>query len=286
MDDKMEIEVEGENTQVEVVEEPQTTVEADIPEDEIAQYSAKVQKRIQQLTAARHDERRGKEDAIREREAALAYAKQIADENAKMKELLSKGETTLLKTMQAATEKELEDFKAKYKEALYTGDADKIASAQENFSRAIMRAERAKSIRQETPVEQQAEPQPVDKRAEKWKNDNKWFGQEGQPGVDDEMTHFAMGVHKKLVRERGQMYAATDEYYERIDARMREKFPEYFGQQGEHKRSATVVTPTSRSVPSKKIRITASEANMAKRLGVPLEEYAKNVAKLREQGKL
>ena len=286
MDDKMEIEVEGENTQVEVVEEPQTTVEADIPEDEIAQYSAKVQKRIQQLTAARHDERRGKEDAIREREAALAYAKQIADENAKMKELLSKGETTLIKTMQAATEKELEDFKAKYKEALYTGDADKIASAQENFSRAILRAERAKSVRSETQAEQSTEAQQVDKRAEKWKNDNKWFGQEGQPGVDDEMTHFAMGVHKKLVRERGQMYAATDEYYERIDARMREKFPEYFGQQGEHKRSATVVTPTSRSVPSKKIRITASEANMAKRLGVPLEEYAKNVAKLREQGKL
>ena len=187
MDDKMEIEVEGDNTQVEVVEEPRAFVENDIPEDEIAQYSAKVQKRIQQLTAARHDERRVKEDAIREREAALAYAKQIADENAKLKERLSTGETTLIKTMQVATEKELEDFKTKYKEALYTGDADKIAAAQENFSRAIMRAERAKSIRSEAQVEQQLESQPVDKRAERWKNDNKWFGQEGQPGVDDEI---------------------------------------------------------------------------------------------------
>jgi hypothetical protein len=104
------------------------------------------------------------------------------------------------------------------------------------------------------------------------------------------MTFFAMGLHKKLTRENGDQYALTDEYYEKINSRVREKFPEYFGSQDEPreevKRPASVVAPATRSSPPKKLKLTQSEANTAKRLGVPLEEYAKQVAKLRMEGKI
>ena len=301
---KIEVEVEGDSVEVEI--ENDTPIEdqgvnklksdpTDIPDDEISQYSDSVKKRIMQLTHSRHDERRAKEEAIREREAAIAYAKQIADENNKLKEKLSTGETTLIKTMQVASEKDLDDAKRKYKEALYTGDADKIATAQEEFSKAVIKAEKVKQFKpapqeQLQTVETQAYNQPhIDTKAERWKNENPWFGQSGSAGVDDEMTYFAMGLHKKLTRDHGDHYASTDEYYERINARMREKFPEYFGKQtgqDTYRRSASVVAPASRSSPPKKLRLTQSEANTAKRLGVPIQEYAKQLAKLRMEGKL
>ena len=306
IESKVEVEIEGDQVEIEIENDappqdrnatPLKSDPADIPEDEIRQYSDNVKKRIQQLTHARHDERRTKEEAIREREAAVAYAKQIADENAQLKAKLNTGETTLIKTMQIATEKELDDAKRKYKEALYTGDAEKIATAQEEFSKAVIKAEKVKGFKpaaQENlqPVENQAYNQPtqfIDPKADRWKRQNSWFGQPGDPGVDDEMTYFAMGLHKKLTREHGEQFAVTDEYYERIDARMKEKFPEYFGRQAEpefQRRPATVVAPASRSSPPKKIKLTASEASMAKRIGVPLEEYAKQMAKLRMEGKL
>jgi len=302
----IEVEVEGDNVEIEIENDtppedrgvnPIKSDPSEIPDDEIRQYSDNVKKRIQQLTHSRHDERRAKEEAIREREAAIAYAKQIADENAKLKEKLSTGETTLIKTMQVATEKELDEAKRKYKEALYTGDADKIATAQEEFSKAVIKAEKVKGFKpaqQENlqPVENQPYNPPqqhIDTKAERWKNENPWFGQSGSAGVDDEMTYFAMGLHKKLTRDHGDHYASTDEYYERINARMREKFPEYFGKQAEpetYRRPASVVAPASRSSPPKKLKLTQSEANTAKRLGVPIQEYAKQLAKLRREGKL
>ncbi len=307
---KIEVEVEGEGaTEIEIVDDtPESDRNAtpiksdpeDIPDDEIRQYSDNVKKRIQQLTHARHDERRAKEEALREREAAIAYAKQIADENNKLKEKLTTGESTLIKTMQVATEKELDEAKRKYKEALYTGDADKITTAQEELSKAVIKAEKVKGFKpaaqeqlqmaENQTYNQPSPPQYIDNRASRWKASNPWFGQSGEPGVDDEMSHFAMGVHKKLTREHGDHYAATDEYYERIDARMREKFPEYFGKQAGpesyRKPASSVVAPATRSSPPKKLKLTASEANAARRIGVPLETYARELAKLRMEGKL
>jgi len=300
--DRLEVEIEGQPVEVEIEDDrpdqdknisPIKSDPTEIPEDEIRQYSDNVKKRIQQLTHARHDERRVKEEAIREREAALAYAKQIADENARLKEKLTTGESTLIKTMQVASEKDLDEAKRKYKEALYTGDADKIATAQEEFSKAVIKSEKVKQFKPVAPEQLQNTDNPtynqVDNKAVRWKSSNPWFGQPGDPGVDDEMTYFAMGLHKKLTRDHGDHYAATDEYYEKINSRMREKFPEYFGERAEpetYKKPATVVAPASRSSPPKKVKLTASEASMAKRIGVPLEEYARHVAKLRMEGKI
>jgi len=99
-----------------------------------------------------------------------------------------------------------------------------------------------------------------------------------------------MGLHKKLTREYGEQYALTDEYYEKINSRIKEKFPEKFGEQDEPdekpRRPASVVAPATRSSPPKKLKLTASEAAAARRIGVPLEKYAMELAKLRMEGKL
>lgn len=309
---KIEVEVEGEGApEVEIVDDrpeadrnatPLKADPSDIPEDEIKNYSENVKKRIQHLKHGYHDERRAKEEAFREREAAIAYAKQIADENAKLKEKLTSGESTLIKTMQFATEKELSEAERSYKEALDSQDSDRILNAQKALNVAMLKADRVKSFKPQAPTQQQQLPQEqtpvynppqntyVDRKADEWKNQNPWFGQSGQPGVDDEMTFFAMGLHRKLTRERGDQYALTDEYYEKINSRIREKFPEYFGIQDEPKeetrRPASVVAPATRSSPPKKLKLTASEANAARRIGVPLETYARELAKLRMEGKL
>ncbi len=309
---KIEVEVEGEGpSEVEIVDDrpeadknatPLKADPSDIPDDEIKQYSENVKKRIQHLKHGYHDERRAKEEAFREREAAIAYAKQIAEENSKLKEKLSTGETTLIKTMQLATEKELAEAERSFKEALDSQDSDRILNAQKVLNHAMLKADRVKSFKPQTPTQQQQLPQEqtpaynppqdtyVDRKADDWKRQNPWFGQSGQPGVDDEMTFFAMGMHRKLTRERGDQYALTDEYYEKINSRIREKFPEYFGIQDEPKeetrRPASVVAPATRSSPPKKLKLTASEANAARRIGVPLETYARELAKLRMEGKL
>ena len=306
-EEKFEVEVEGDATDIEIVDDrpeadknatPLKADPSDIPDDEIKQYSDNVKKRIQHLKHGYHDERRAKEEAQREREAAIAYAKHIADENAKLKEKLTTGESTLIKTMQFATEKEVSEAERQYKEALDSQESDRILAAQKALNAAMLKADRVKNFK---PPAQNLQPEQTqvynppqntyqDRKAERWKSDNPWFGQSGQPGVDDEMTFFAMGLHKKLTRENGDQYALTDEYYEKINSRIREKFPEYFGVQDEPKeetrRPASVVAPATRSSPPKKLRLTQSEANTAKRLGVPLEEYAKQVAKLRMEGKI
>jgi len=302
-EDHIEVEVEGED--VEIVDDrpeadknatPLKTDPSEIPDEEIRQYSENVKKRIQHLKHGYHDERRAKEEAQREREAAIAYAKQIAEENSQLKEKLSTGESTLIKTMQFATEKELTEAERAFKEALDSQDSEKILKAQKALNVAMFKSDRVKGFKPQqlpptqTPVYNPQQEVPVDRRAESWKNQNPWFGQSGQPGVDDEMTFFAMGLHKKLTRERGDQYALTDEYYERINSRVREKFPEYFGIQDgpkeETKRPASVVAPATRSSPPKKLKLTQSEANTAKRLGVPLKDYAEQVAKLRMEGKI
>ena len=301
-EEKFEFEVEGEPTEIEIVDDrpdedknttPLKSDPSEIPDDEIKQYSENVKKRIQHLKHGYHDERRAKEEAQREREAAIAYAKQIADENAKLKEKLTTGESTLIKTMQFATEKELSEAERQFKEALESQESERILAAQKALNVAMLKSDRVKSFKpplpnEQTPVYNPPQNTYQDRKAEKWKSDNPWFGQSGQPGVDDEMTFFAMGLHKKLTRENGDQYALTDEYYEKINSRVREKFPEYFGDQDEpkQKRPASVVAPATSSSPPKKLRLTQSEANTAKRLGVPLEEYAKQVAKLRMEGKI
>lgn len=265
--------------------EPMETAPEDPSEDELQQYSESVRKRIQKFSRGYHDERRRAEAALREREEALRLAKAMMDENNRLKGSLNKGQEALINQAKAAIELEIEKAKRKYKEAYDAGDSDALVSAQDELTAAKIKADRINSFKptplqkEESVVErQQNVPAPrVDSKALAWKDENRWFGS------DDEMTSFALGLHTKLVKS--GVDPQSDEYYEKIDSRMRQVFPDAFDSPDDTDRvkpsraaKSSVVAPATRSTASKKIVLTQSQVNIAKRLGVPLDAYAKQVA--------
>lgn len=266
----------------------------EVTEEELAQYSEAVQKRIKQFTRGYHDERRRAEAAEREREEAVRYAKQVSEQYNRAQEMLSQGEKVFLEQAKKATEAEITVATRAYKDAYENGDADALAKAQQQLTSAQVALDRINTYRPaQNPVQNQEKqvynPQPAHKpdvpqpsrRDLAWQDDNPWFG------TDEEMTSFAMGVHEKLVRE--GIEPSTKEYYARVDARMRKVFSDYFEDDSEtdppppqktEKRAASVVAPATRSTGPKKIRLTSTQVALAKRMGISLEEYAKQVAKL------
>ena len=263
---------------------PLETAPEDPTDDELAQYSESVKQRIQKFTKGYHDERREKERALREREEALRLAQAIVEENKRLKGSLNKGQEALLTQAKMTVGFELEQAKRKYKEAYDSGDADALVEAQENLTAAKIKADKIANFAptplqtQESPVEQQQfiQAPPPDNKALAWQRQNRWFGD------DEEMTSFALGLHQKLVRS--GVDPQSEEYYERIDSRMRQVFPDAFSPDDSDKAEkpsrakASVVAPATRSTASKKIVLTQTQVNIAKRLGVPLELYAKKVA--------
>jgi hypothetical protein len=273
---------------------PAESAATDFEDAELAQYSENVQKRIKKLSRLRHEERRVRESAEKDREEALRLAQTMWQENQQLRDRLSKGETVLAGTVNTAATAELESAKRELKEAMEAYDADKIVEAQEKLNRAVLRTEQAKQFQartarpaqpqQQSEARQQQVQQPaparVDPQAASWQAENPWFGDPEH----EEMTAFAVGLHNRLTRERGPAYATTQEYYEQINARVRDTFPTYFGGQGTeprgNQRPATVVAPATRSVPSKQITLTKRQADIARRLNVPLDLYAKQLAAL------
>ena len=174
--------------------------------------------------------------------------------------------------------------KRAYKAAYEAGDADKLLDAQEKLTNAKIKTDRLDNFRppalqqQETPVQTeeiqgQTAPAPiVDERANDWATSNTWFGE------DDEMTSLALGLHNRLVKE--GVNPQSDDYYVKIDSRMREIFPDKFedGEPEQRKRRTNVVAPATRSTAPKKIRLTQTQVTIAKRLGLTPEQYAKQVA--------
>jgi hypothetical protein len=176
-----------------------------------------------------------------------------------------------------------------YREAYDSGDTDKLLEAQEKMTDAKLKLQRVnsfvpqKALQEEEfdvkiPQTAQQRPQP-DTKARSWQENNTWFGQ------DDEMTSLALGLHEKLVKENGMAYATTDEYYKRIDATMRKRFPENFGEEEQQEttqrvnKPSNVVAPATRSTSSKKIKLKASQVQLAKKLGLTPEQYAAEFAK-------
>ena len=256
----------------------------EITEEELEDYSEKVRKRIKHFSKGYHDERRAKEQAFRERQELETYAKKLVEENNNLKSSHSKNQTVLLDQAKRTAESELTQAKSAYKEAYEAGEADAVVEAQEKLTAAKIRTDRLNNIQlplqeDQTTVKedntQESTPVKVDEQAKEWAKANTWFGS------DDEMTSFALGLHNKLVKQ--GMDPQSDEYYEAIDGRMREIFPDNFGgvekpDRKTSKRRANVVAPATRSTSPKKVVLTQTQVSLAKRLGVPLEEYAKQVA--------
>ena len=256
----------------------------DITDEELEDYSDKVRKRIQHFSKGYHDERRAKEASQRERQEMESYAKSLVDENTKLKGSVEKNQTALLEQAKKNSAIEILSAKRSYKRAYEAGDADKLLDAQEKLTNAKIKADKLSNFKAEplqeaeVPVQipQQQSQTVVDTKASDWAAENSWFGD------DDEMTAYAMGVHSKLVKQ--GVDTESDEYYESINARMRNTFPEEFGEIEEEpedkpsKRKSNVVAPATRSTAPKKVRLTQTQVAIAKKLGVPLELYAKKVA--------
>ena len=275
----------------------------DPTDDELSSYDEKVQSRIKKFTRGYHDERRAKETAVREREAAEVFARQVYEENQRLKGQLKTGSEVFIEQNKSTAQMSLDAAKKKYKEAYESGDSDGVADAQMEITKATLRIDRAEQMRpidepEIAPPPQQAGKSNVSPRTQKWIDSNSdWFG------ADDEMTMAAMGLDRKLKKEYGDGYAGTEEYFRTIDKTMRKRFPEHFTDDQSHEvddtsyqsqtpdeddrptRRATKptspVAPATRSTPPNRIRLKASEAAIARRLGVPIEEYAKQVANLK-----
>ena len=177
----------------------------EVTEEELGDYSDKVRNRIKHFSKGYHDERRAKEQALREREELERYAQQLVAENKGLKTSQGKNQTVLLEQAKRGTAGELEVAKREYKEAYEAGDSEAVIEAQEKLTVAKIKADRLDNIRLPTlqddgsPVEEvntQPAPVPVDDRANEWAVANPWFGS------DDEMTSYVLGLHSKLVTTR------------------------------------------------------------------------------------
>lgn len=264
-------------------------------EREIQDYSDNAQKRIKAVKFEFHEERRAKENALRQSEEAIRYAENVARQNAELQESLRTSNTVLVEQYGARSEAELEKARADFKEAYEGGETDALLEAQERL--ATLHAERVGTMRQapsEPYVQQESQPQPQqqqrqgtpDVRSTQWLRENGWFQQKGS----EDMTGYAIGLHQKLVAG-GLNPQIHEEYYTRIDQGMRAVFPDKFsdadlGSTGTRppvvthtKRKPPVGGPSRGGVPPRKVQLTATAVALAKRLGLTNKQYAAQVAK-------
>ena len=248
-------------------------------EDELNEYSDGVKKRIDKLTYRMRE-------AERQREEAVKLAKQMAEQNAQLQTKLQSSDSTLVNEYATRVESQKEQARKALKEAQELGDAEAIALATEAVAKTSLEEQNAQRLKQrqqrpaaqqpqqavQQPQQQNLQPAPVDPRAEEWAEENPWFGE------NEGMTYAAMGIHQKLLGE--GVPQNTKHYYQRVDSEMRELFPQQFADETKNVKSP--VAGASRGVGSAKkgsrsVKLTPSQIAIAKRVGVPLEEYAKYV---------
>jgi len=300
-DDDFQLEIEDDTPPEDRGRKPAATPPEDPTEDELASYDEKVQARIKKFTRGYHDERRAKESAEREREAAEEFARQVFEENKRLQQQLATGSKAFIETSKSAAEVELEAAQKKYKDAYEAGNADELVAAQTAIAKATLKLDKAEGMKPIEVEEREFKTAPksdepkVSPRTKAWLETNSdWFG------ADDEMTMAAMGLDKRLQKEYGADYIGTEDYFKTIDRTMRKRFPEHFGEQSHEddepskkvepdedesprraqKQYASPVAPASRSTPPNRIKLKQSQVALARKLGITPEQYAKQVALL------
>lgn len=286
-DDKPEIEVVDDTPEADRNRPPMAEPPKEVTDEELAKYDEGVRKRIQHFTKGYHEERRAKEAAQREKDEAIRIAQQLVEENKKLKGSLSQGQNALLEQAKKVVANELDEAKRKYKNAYESGDPDALVEAQELLTSAKIKAERVNNFKpapvqeekNEVQILQQTQQAPqVDPKLRAWQDENPWFG------PNKRMTAFALGLHEELVAD--GISAGSDDYYAAIDKEMRSRFPDVFESGQTEKpenaspspKKSNVVAPATRSTAPRKIVLTKSQVEIAKRLNVPLELYARKVA--------
>lgn len=272
---------------------------SELTDEELSQHNAKVQQRLRHFSKSYHDERRDKEQAQREANELRGVVTQLLEDKKRLLGDNTQRMGMLVDQAKKAAETELTAATENFRRAYETGDPEAVVKAQQRLTTATVRFEQATRLRKPTlqppetpvkvpPTQPQAAPiAPPDEKANKWLEANTWFG------VDKEMTAFALGLHNKLVND-DRVDPKSDEYYSRINKRMREVFPSEFGTAAptapaaqktpEPETEESVVAPVTRSVGSKKYRLTKTQVALARELNIPLETYAKNAAALERKG--
>jgi len=269
--------------EVEVVEteqkEEQTETKEEQKEDELESYSKNVQTRIKKLTEKYRKEERDREEAVR-------ISQKLLEENKQLKQRMDSLDQGYLSEYGTRLESQEEQAKRAYSEAHQAGDSEKMFEAQKALSKISIEQERYRLAKNqsemvktqaevEQPVAQSQQPQQkVSPKAKTWAEKNEWFGD------DEVMTQAAFVVHNKLIQEEG-FDPESDEYYSEIDRRMRTEFPHKFEKQktssGVQVASANSTASRSTQQKRRSVKLSPSQIAIAKKLGVPLEEYAKYV---------
>jgi hypothetical protein len=266
----------------------------DLPDDdELENYSEGVKKRISKLKYEFHEERRAKEEALRIREEAIKFAETTRREAEALRKQLSEGQNVVVTHAKARVETQLEQAKVAFKQAYEAGDADAMLEAQSkltNLNNELYRLSNYKPapVQVSTPAPQPAPvtsspqvPKPP-QRALEWAQSNPWFQ------TDTEMTGYAFGVHERLVKSGVDPNSET--YYSQIDAAIRSRFPEKFGEAEEVKtpprQAGSVVAPAARATSKnpRKIVLTTTQVALAKRLGLTPQQYAAQLMKEKTNG--
>lgn len=282
-----EVEVAEEETQEEQAE--QETVEQaseeeeeqkDEKEEELDQYSKNVRDRISKITQKYRDEEA-------QRIAAVEFAQKVKEQNDELRQRLTALDQSYVGEFGTRIQSQIDAAKVAYQKAYDEGDADAMFEAQKNLSRLALeeaqveqakkrqeqQAAAPKQEQQQQQPQQQAAPKP-DPKAEAWASKNEWFGQ------DQTMTYAAFGIHRQLIEDEG-FDPSSDEYYTELDRRVRSEFPQKFGgSKDKGPRVASAESTASKSSTKKgrrTVKLTPSQIQIAKRLNVPLEEYAKYV---------
>ena len=263
--------------------------EPEVPsDDEIDKYSAGVQKRINKLKFEAQEQERQKLEAHKLQEEALRYAQQIKAENEKLKQSLDQGEATLIDQAKGRITAELDKAKTAYKAAYESGDPDALLAAQEQLSAMQNEQYRVNTYKPQPRVQAEPTPQPQyaqqtpqvprpDDRALNWAKNNKWFE------TDSEMTGYAYGLHEKLVKS--GIDPRTEQYYNEIDSAVRRVFPDRFddGQVEEpapqRQNGSVVAAPSKSTKKPRTVRLSSTQASLAKRLGLSNEQYAAQLLK-------
>ncbi len=282
------VEVEEDTSaELEVVEEKEEKEEKEEPEskeEELEQYSKSVQNRINKLT-----HRYREEEA--QRKAAVDFAAEVKKQNDELRQRLESLDQSYVGEFDTRIKSQADAAKQAYQKAYDEGDAEGMFEAQKNISRLALdeaqleqarkRQERASVAKEEAtnapaPQQQAQQPPPPDPKAEAWASNNEWFG------TDQPMTYAAFGVHRQLIEDEG-FDPTSDEYYNELDKRIRAEFPQKFKETKRNDSGPRVASAESSAskAPSGKgrrtVKLTPSQIAIAKRLNVPLEEYAKYV---------
>ena len=295
-EDKIEIEIvddRPEEDQKNAQPLPEELVK-EIDEDDLEKYNAEAKQRLLQMKKLINDERRAKDQAVREQNEAIRVAQSLVEETKKLRGRLTEGEKVYVSNAKEGAERTLDLARREFKEAYDSGDSDKLMEAQEKLTQAQFKIQQIENYRpqydesslqeSENAVkipEQQSQPQRLDSKTQAWLDKNSWYG------VDDDMSFLAMGIHRRL--ERDGIPTGSDQYWSSIDTEMRKRFPEKFsGNSSETKDSvktkpSTVVAPATRSTSPKKIRLTQTQLALAKKFKLSPEQYAMELTKLESQ---